>query len=109
MQSLCSKFLIPSPVEAHLPFAMGQRYKNNTADPRANSTTSPSVHHEPATHLLGQVASAVRRVHYLVVENGEVEGQTQADGVSGGQLREGNVRGSLVCGKRLVGGSLALI
>lgn len=38
------------------------------------------------THSLGQVARALRRVQDLVVENGEVEGQAEADGVRGRQV-----------------------
>ena len=59
--------------------------------------------------LLGEVASAVGAVQDLVVEDREVEGKTQADGVGGGQLGDGNVRSSLVSLERLVGGVLALV
>ena len=45
--------------------------------------------------LLGQVASAVGRVQDLVVEDREVQGQTQADGVGGGELGLSNVGGRL--------------
>ena len=45
--------------------------------------------------LLGKVASTVGRVQDLVVEDGEVEGQTQADGVGRGQLGLGDVGGAL--------------
>jgi hypothetical protein len=41
--------------------------------------------------LLGEVASTVWRVEDLVVEDGEVEGETQADGVRRCQLRLGDV------------------
>jgi hypothetical protein len=44
------------------------------------------------------VAGAVWRVQNLVVEHGEVKGQSQADGVSGGQLGLGNVGGVLQAG-----------
>lgn len=45
--------------------------------------------------LLGQVARAVGRVQDLVVEDREVKGETQADGVGGGELGLGNVGGVL--------------
>ena len=45
--------------------------------------------------LLGKVASTVRRVQDLVVENGEVEGKTQADGMRRGELGLSDVRGVL--------------
>lgn len=45
------------------------------------------------THLLGQVAGALRGVEDLVVEHREVEGQAQADGVGGGQVHQGDVLG----------------
>jgi hypothetical protein len=45
--------------------------------------------------LLGQVASAVGRVQDLVVEDREVQGQTQADGVGRGELGLSNVGGRL--------------
>jgi hypothetical protein len=41
------------------------------------------------------VARAVGRVQDLVVEDREVEGETQADGVGGGELGLGNVGGVL--------------
>ncbi len=49
--------------------------------------------------LLGQVAGAVGRVEDLVVEDREVEGQTQADGVGGGQLGLGDIGGALEVGE----------
>lgn len=55
------------------------------------------------------MASLVRRVEDLVVENGEVKGKAQADGVSRRQLSLGNLGGSLVSLKRLVGGVLAAV
>ena len=42
-------------------------------------------------YLLGQMASALGRVEDLVVEHGEVEGETQTDRVGGSQVGEGNV------------------
>lgn len=41
--------------------------------------------------LLGQVACTIRRVEDLVVEDGEVQGETQTDGVSGGEVGLGNI------------------
>ena len=55
------------------------------------------------------MAGAVGRVEDLVVEDGEVEGQTQADGVSGRQLGLGDLGGGLVRVERLVGGLLAAV
>lgn len=45
--------------------------------------------------LLGQVARTVGRVQDLVVEDGEVEGKTQANRVGRGELGLGNVGGAL--------------
>ena len=45
--------------------------------------------------LLGEVACAVGRVKDLVVEDREVQGETKADGVSGGEIGLGNVGGVL--------------
>jgi hypothetical protein len=45
--------------------------------------------------LLGKVARTVGRVQDLVVEDGEVEGQAEADGVGWGQLSLGDVGGIL--------------
>ncbi len=45
--------------------------------------------------LLGKVASTVGRVQDLVVEDREVQRQTQTDGVSGGKLGLSNVGGRL--------------
>ena len=45
--------------------------------------------------LLGEVAGTVRRVEDLVVEDGEVKGKTETDGVSGSELGLGNVGGVL--------------
>ena len=44
------------------------------------------------------MAGAVGRVQDLVVEDGEVEGQAEADGVSGRQLSLGDVGGALYFG-----------
>lgn len=45
--------------------------------------------------LLGQVAGTVGRVEDFIVEDGEVEGETETDGVRGGQVSLGNVGGVL--------------
>lgn len=55
------------------------------------------------------MASLVGSVQDLVVENGEVKGKAQADGVRGRQLGLGNLGGSLVRLERLVGRILALV
>jgi len=55
------------------------------------------------------VASLVGGVKDLVIEDGEVEGKTKADGVGRGKLGLGNLGGSLVRLKRLVGRVLALV
>ncbi len=55
------------------------------------------------------MASLVRRVENLVVEDREVEGKSEADGVGRGELGLSNLGGSLVSLKGLVGGVLALI
>ena len=59
--------------------------------------------------LLGEVASLVRGVEDLVVENGEVQGKTKADGVRRRKLGLGNIGGSLVSLEGLVGRVLALV
>ena len=46
--------------------------------------------------LLGDVAGAVGAVEDLVVEDGEVEGKAEADGVGGGKVSRGNTRSGLV-------------
>lgn len=58
---------------------------------------------------LGQVASLVGRVEDLVVEDGEVESQTQTDGVGRSQVGLGNLGGSLVGLERGIGGGLAAL
>lgn len=45
--------------------------------------------------LLGQVAGTVGGVQDLIVKHREVEGQTQADGVGGGQIGLSNIGGAL--------------
>lgn len=45
--------------------------------------------------LLREVASTVGRVEDLVVEDGEVQGQTEADGVGGGELSLSDIGGAL--------------
>ena len=45
--------------------------------------------------LLREVASTVGRVQNLVVEDGEVQGETETDGVGGRELRLGDVGGAL--------------
>lgn len=59
--------------------------------------------------MLGQLASLVGRVQDLVVEHGEVQGKTKADWVSRSQAVGGDLSGSLVSLKRLVGRGLALV
>ena len=59
--------------------------------------------------LLSQVAGLVGGVQDLVVEDGEVERETKADGVRGRKLSLGNLGGSLVGVERLVGRLLAAI
>ena len=59
--------------------------------------------------LLGKMASLVRGVQNLVVEHGEVQGETQADRVGGRQVSLSNLGGSLVSLERLVGGVLAAV
>lgn len=59
--------------------------------------------------LLGQVAGLVGSVQDLVVEDGEVQGKTQADGVCGGKLGLSNLGSSLVGLKGLVSRVLALV
>ena len=42
-------------------------------------------------HLLGQMAGALWGIQDLIVEHGEVQGQAQADGVSGCQVHQSNI------------------
>lgn len=51
----------------------------------------------------------IRGVHDLVVEDGEVESETQADGVGGGKIGASDLGGILVGLQRQVGGVLALV
>jgi len=59
--------------------------------------------------LLRKMASLVGSIEDLVVEDREVEGKTQTDGVGGRQLGLGNLGGSLVGLERLVGRILATV
>jgi hypothetical protein len=59
--------------------------------------------------LLGEVARTVGRVEDLVVEYGEVEGETETDWVGGREFSDRNVRRGLVGLERLVGAVLALV
>ena len=59
--------------------------------------------------LLGQLASLIGRVEDLVVENGEVQGETETDGVGRSKVGGGNIGSSLVSLERLVGRGLALV
>lgn len=59
--------------------------------------------------LLREVASLIGSVEDLVVEDGEVQGETKTDGVCGGQLGLGNLGSSLVRLKRLVSRLLSSI
>jgi hypothetical protein len=53
------------------------------------------------------VASLIRGVEDLVVEHGEIEGKTEADGVSGRELGLSDLGGGLVGLERLIGRVLA--
>lgn len=55
------------------------------------------------------MASLVGGIQNLIVEDREVEGETEADGVSRGQLGLGDLGGSLVGLEGLVGRVLALV
>lgn len=55
------------------------------------------------------MASLIGGVENLVVEDGEVKGETQADRVGRRKLSSGNLSGSLVSLKGLVGGVLAAV
>lgn len=58
---------------------------------------------------LGQVASLVGGVEDLVVEDGEVQGETETDGVGGSKVGLGNLSGGLVGLKGSIGGTLATV
>jgi hypothetical protein len=55
------------------------------------------------------MASLIGRVQDLIVENGEVKGQTQADWVGGSKIGLGNFGGVLVSLEGLVGRLLSLV
>ena len=59
--------------------------------------------------LLGKVASLIRRVQDLVVENGEVEGQAETNWVGWCKVGLRNFGGVLVGLEGLVGGLLSLV
>jgi hypothetical protein len=59
--------------------------------------------------LLSELASLVGRVENLVVENGEVQRETETDGVGRGKVGSSNIGSSLVGLERLVGRGLALV
>jgi hypothetical protein len=59
--------------------------------------------------LLGQLAGSLGRVENLVIEDGEVESQTQPNVVGGGQLGGGLVGSKLVGLQRLLGSLLSLV
>jgi hypothetical protein len=73
------------------------------------------IHHGVRTsnsvvkRLLGEVASQVGGVQDLVVEHGEVEGQTQADGVGRREVSLSDFGSVLISLERLVGRLLALV
>ncbi len=46
--------------------------------------------------LLGKMASLIRGVQDLVVEDGEIQGETETDGVGGCKVGGGNLGGSFV-------------
>jgi len=58
---------------------------------------------------LGEVASLVGRVQDLVVEDREVQSESETDGVGRGEVSLGNLGGVLVSLERLVGRGLALV
>ena len=59
--------------------------------------------------LLGKVACTVRAVKDLVVEDGEVKGKTETDGVGWWELSNSNVGSSLVSLEGLVGAVFPLV
>ena len=59
--------------------------------------------------LLGQVASSVGAPQNFIVEHGKVQGQSQADGVRGSQLRLSHVGRLLVSIMRGFGGGFTLV
>jgi hypothetical protein len=74
------------------------------ADPKKIRTSNGII-----KRLLGEVAGLIGGVQDLIVEDREVEGQTQADGVRGRQLGLSNLGGGLVGLERLVGRVLAAV
>lgn len=58
---------------------------------------------------LGEVASLVGGVQDFIVEDREVKGETETDGVSGGKVSGGNLGSSLVSLEGVVGSTLAAV
>lgn len=58
---------------------------------------------------LGEVASLIRGVQDFVVEDGEVEGESETNGVGRGKVSGGDLGGSLVGLQRVVGSTLAAV
>ena len=58
--------------------------------------------------LLGELASLLGIVADFIIENGEVEGQSESDGVGGLEVRSGNLLRVVVGIEGIVGGSLVL-
>jgi hypothetical protein len=74
------------------------------ADPATKLTSNGIIE-----SLLGQLASLVGRVEDLVVEYGEVQCETETNGMSGRKVGGSDISGGLVSLERLVGGGLALV
>lgn len=55
------------------------------------------------------MTSTIRGVEDFIVEDGEVEGETETDGVGGCEFRLSNVRGGLVGVMGVTGGFLSLV
>jgi hypothetical protein len=59
--------------------------------------------------LLGELARALRGIQDLVVEDREVEGKAEADGVCGRKVNDSDVGGLLVGIEGVLGGVLAVL
>ena len=55
------------------------------------------------------MAGLIRRIEDLIVEDGEVERKTKADGMSGSEVSSSNLSGCFIGLQRLVGRVLTLV
>ena len=64
---------------------------------KASKTADDRLPHRRMMYLLGQVTGALWGIQDLIVEDREVQGQAQADGVGGSQIHKSNVLHAYQC------------